>query len=139
MTQETPMEQGDDMTEWLHAMEPDGAYQDHDSPWKEKAFWTEYRKIEEDKKMPYITSVERFGREEGMLLGMEKGMEKGSHATLLTLVRNAKEQGLTDEMIGRIAGLDAAMVQKILRNEPVDLPPHLLKPTNAQVSRPEAR
>jgi len=23
------------MTEWLHAMEPDGTYQDHDSPWKE--------------------------------------------------------------------------------------------------------
>jgi len=97
--------------------------------------------------MPYITSVERFGREEGMLLGMEKGMEKGmergleegSHATLRALVRNAKEQGLSDEMIGRIAGLDAAMVRKILRNEPVDLPPHLLKPTDAQVSRPEAR
>jgi hypothetical protein len=40
-------------------------------------------------------------------------MANGSHATLRALVRNAREQGLSDDMIGRIAGLDAAMVQKI--------------------------
>ena len=81
--------------------------------------------------MPYITSVERFG--------IEKGIEKGSHATLRALVRNAKEQGLSDEMIGRIAGLDASMVQKILRNEPVDLPLHLLNTADFRASGPEAR
>ncbi len=73
------------------------------------------------------SSVERFG------------MEKGSHATLRALVRNAEEQGLSDEMIGRIAGLDAARVHNILRNEPVDLPPHLLSAAGFRASGPEAR
>ena len=79
------------------------------------------------------------GMEKGMERGMERGMARGSHATLRALVRNAREQGLSDEMIGRIAGLDAAMVQRILRNEPVDLPLHLLNTTDFHASGPEAR
>jgi len=66
-------------------------------------------------------------------------MANGSHATLRALARNAKEQGLSDEMIGRIAGLDAVMVRKILRNEPVDLPLHLLEAAGVQGAGPEAR
>jgi hypothetical protein len=66
-------------------------------------------------------------------------MANGSHATLRALARNAKEQGLSDEMIGKIAGLDAVMVRKILRNEPVDLPLHLLNAADFRKSGPEVR
>ena len=81
----------------------------------EKAFWTEYSKIEEEKKMPYITSVERIG------------MEKGRFSALIDLVKSAKDHGVSDDLVARITGLDISSVHKILNNEPVDIPPHLLK------------
>ena len=43
----------------------------------EKIFWQEISIYEEDKKMPYITSVERIGIEKGMEQGMQQGMQQG--------------------------------------------------------------
>lgn len=43
----------------------------------EQSFWHDYCEFEEEKHMPYITSVERIGMEKGMEKGLEKGMEKG--------------------------------------------------------------
>jgi hypothetical protein len=90
----------------------------------EKEFWTEYSKIEKEREMPYITSVERIGMEKGM----EKGMQTGSYTTLHAMVHNAKGQGFSEDIIARLTGLDILSVHKIWNNEPIEIPPHLLKP-----------
>jgi hypothetical protein len=46
-------------------------------------FWGEVKRIQEDKKMPFITTPERIGMEQGMKEGMEQGMKKGMFAGLL--------------------------------------------------------
>ena len=45
---------------------------------------------------------------------------------MVTMVRNAGRKGLSEEMIAQIVNLDVALVRKILNNEPVDIPLHLL-------------
>ena len=69
--------------------------------------------------MPYITSVER--------IGMEKGWKEGVYDVMYTVAHNAKDQGFSDDIIARFIGLDISSVHKILNNEPVDIPPRLLK------------
>ena len=56
----------------------------------------------------------------------EEGIQKGSYQTMVALVRNAGRNGLSEEMIAQIANLDITLVKKILNNEPVDIPLHLL-------------
>ena len=43
----------------------------------ERDFRQEVHKIEEDRRMRYVTSIERLAREEGVEEGIEKGIEKG--------------------------------------------------------------
>jgi hypothetical protein len=43
----------------------------------ERAFWAEIEEFEEDRKMPYITSVERLGIEKGRKVGEKKGEKRG--------------------------------------------------------------
>jgi hypothetical protein len=56
----------------------------------------------------------------------EKGRQEGSYNTMVYMVRNAEKKGLSEEMIAQIANIDIDLVRKILRNEPVDIPLHLL-------------
>ncbi len=60
----------------------------------------------------------------------ERGRQEGSYKTIVSLVRNAKQNGLSDEMIARIANLTTTQVKKILNNESVDIPLHLLRDTD---------
>src|SRR5262245_47840171 len=41
----------------------------------EDSFWRDVKEYEETKRMPYITSVQRIGREEGRLLGLMEAIE----------------------------------------------------------------
>ena len=43
----------------------------------DELFWRELARMEEEKKMPYVTSVERLGREKGFREGMQQGMQQG--------------------------------------------------------------
>ena len=43
----------------------------------EQLFWQEIDEYEEEKKMPYITSVERIGMQRGMREGLLSGIELG--------------------------------------------------------------
>ncbi len=43
----------------------------------EKGFWHEVSQLEEEKKMPYVTSVERMAREEGRRDGLIDAIEMG--------------------------------------------------------------
>lgn len=92
----------------------------------ERQFLADVYKIEEEKKMSYITSAERFG--------IEKGIQQGTYATLRTLILNAQNKGLGDDLIAGITGLDVSSVRRILNNEPVDLPQGLLCPGDASGS-----
>ncbi|GAB6057251.1 Rpn family recombination-promoting nuclease/putative transposase [Desulfonatronum parangueonense] len=105
----------------------------------EKEFWTEYSKIEEEKKMPYITSVERIGIEKGQIEGRKEGLKEGRYSALLDLVHNAKEQGVSDDLIARLTGLDIQSVHRIWNNEPIDIPPHLLKSVSSSKTTGEMR
>jgi predicted transposase/invertase (TIGR01784 family) len=72
-----------------------------------------------------MTTAEKL-RQEGMQKGIQKGRQEGSYKTMISLVRNAKKNGLSEEMIAQIANLDITLVRKILNNEPVEIPLHLL-------------
>jgi predicted transposase YdaD len=56
----------------------------------------------------------------------QEGRQEGSYKMMISLVRNAGEKGLSEEVIAQIVNLDVALVRKILNNEPVDIPLHLL-------------
>jgi hypothetical protein len=43
----------------------------------ERAFWQELREYEEEKRMEYVTSVERIGIEKGIELGRQEGLQQG--------------------------------------------------------------
>ncbi len=43
----------------------------------EQEFWREVRNLEEDLRMPYITSVERIATEKGLQQGMRQGLLEG--------------------------------------------------------------
>jgi hypothetical protein len=66
------------------------------------------------------------GRQEGLQEGLQKGLQKGSYKMMVSLVRNAGKKGLSEEMIAQIVNLDVVLVRKILNNESVDIPLHLL-------------
>ena len=66
------------------------------------------------------------GRQEGMQQGMQKGMQKGRQETVIELVRKAGKKGMSEKMIAQFVDLDVNMVRQILKNEPVEIPLHLL-------------
>ncbi len=53
---------------------------------EEDQLWEEVKTLQEENKMPYITSVERIGmrkgREEGLQLGLQQGLQQGLLETL---------------------------------------------------------
>ena len=89
----------------------------------EKDFLEEIKAYEREKKMPYITSAERIGWEEGEKVGREEG----SYSTLLQLIKNLRKNEFSDEAIAKVTNLDVMSVKKILNNEYVDLPLHLFE------------
>ena len=74
--------------DWLMAL-PDGM---------EDEFWREISEYEEEKKMPYMTSVERIGFKRGVSEGRQKGMAEGW------------QQGMTE---GRQQGIQEGMLEAI--------------------------
>ncbi len=112
----------------------------------ERQFLDDIHKVEEEKKMPYVTSAERFGIEKGRKEGRKEGLKKGRNegrnegrkeghreghreatvSTLRTVVQNAAKSGLSHEMIAAIADIEPSAVRKILNNESIEIPMHLL-------------
>ncbi len=52
----------------------------------ERRFLTAVYDLEETKKMPYVTSAERFGIEQGLQQGLEQGLRQGEVAVPLRLI-----------------------------------------------------
>jgi hypothetical protein len=59
--------------DWLMALPPE----------LERRFRVEMEALEQEQKMPYITSVERIGREDGRQEGLQVGREEGMREGLL--------------------------------------------------------
>ena len=68
-----------------------------------------------------MTTAEKL-RYEGRKEGREEGLQKGK----FDMIRNARKNGLPDDMIAKIANLDLSLVKKVINNEPIDIPLHLL-------------
>ncbi len=58
--------------------------------------------------------------------GHIEGRIEERQGTVITFVRNVGKKGLSEEMIAQIIELDVDLVRKILNNEPVEIPLHLL-------------
>jgi len=56
---------------------------------RESALWREIRSWEEERQVPYITSVERIGRAKGLEEGLERGREEGIEQGQRDMVRRA--------------------------------------------------
>ena len=68
-------------------------------------FWQELKVYEEERKMPYITSVEQIGYDRGMQVGVEN--ERDSIALKMMT------ENMPVEIISRITGLSIAQIQQI--------------------------
>ena len=53
---------------------------------QELAFWRDVREIEEEKRMQYITSVERIGLQQGLQQGIQQGQQQGQAELVLRLL-----------------------------------------------------
>ena len=71
----------------------------------ETEFWQELKAYEEDRKMPYITSVERIGYDRGKVEGQE---EKA-----IAIALNMLQDNLPLESIARFTGLTIAQLQRL--------------------------
>jgi predicted transposase/invertase (TIGR01784 family) len=79
-----------------------------------------------DMAMSTAERLRQEGIEKGIQKGRQEGRQEGHYETMVSLVRNARKNGLSEEMIVRIADLDITLVKKILNDEPVEIPLHLL-------------
>ena len=92
----------------------------------EKIFLEDLREYEKEKKMPYVTSAERIGRQEGIEEGRQEGRQEGKVEGYSDLIQNMKKNDLSDQEIARLTNLDIDTVKKIINNEQVEIPLHLL-------------
>ena len=89
----------------------------------ETEFWTELKAFEEERQMPYVTSVERIGFDRGVKVGKEQGVEKGQRS-LVSILLEQKVGQLPDYLENQIAALPAqqleALAIALLRFEAID-------------------
>jgi hypothetical protein len=72
-------------------------------------FWGEVKQIQEDKKMPFITTPERIGMEEGLKKGLLKGIEVSlemkfgaAGLQLLPEIRQLQDAGMLEAVLEAI-------------------------------------
>jgi flagellar biosynthesis/type III secretory pathway protein FliH len=78
----------------------------------EQEFWREIRQLEEETRMPYITSVERLGIEQGMQRGIEQGMQRGE-ATLVLRLLNRRLGQVTTSVEKQIRQLSVKQLEDL--------------------------
>ena len=89
----------------------------------EALFSDEIRDFEKEKEMPYVTSVERLGREAGLEAGREQGLKQGLEQGLEQGREQGREQGLEQGLKqGLLAGIELALKLKFGPDGPRLLP-----------------
>jgi Domain of unknown function (DUF4351) len=81
-----------------------------------QTFWQELRAYEEERQMPYITSIEQIGYDRGLKAGeekgLEKGLEKGQRSLILKLLPR-KVGPLPQPILDRIHALSIAQLESL--------------------------
>lgn len=80
------------LIDWLMALPPP----------EDVRFWEELNRYEQEKQMPYITSVERIGMERGRAEGRAEGVVRGQAEMLLYAAEKHFGQALPEELTARI-------------------------------------
>jgi predicted transposase YdaD len=75
----------------------------------EQQFKLELIAFEEERRMPYITSVERLGMEKGIAQGVEQGIEQGKQEIVINMLR----EGLELVLIAKLSGLSVEQIQRL--------------------------
>ncbi|TLY46733.1 MAG: hypothetical protein E6K54_08195 [Gammaproteobacteria bacterium] len=83
-------------------------------------------KLEEAKKVSYITSIEQLGREEGLQLGREEGLqlgrkeglqqgrEEGRHEEAIAIAKNLLNDGMSPKAIQKLTGLSEKEIMALV-------------------------
>lgn len=82
----------------------------------ETVFWEEIKHYEEDKQMPYVTSVEKIGIKKGMQKGMQQGMQQGMQRNLEETIRKMSRKGMTADQIADILEIEVRQVEMYMKN-----------------------
>jgi hypothetical protein len=89
----------------------------------DREFWTKVQTLEEEKRMPYITSIERLGHQRGLEEGAKKGLEEGAKKGLkegvkeglLEAIRMALELHFGAEGLALLPEVQALEDQALIR------------------------
>ena len=76
-------------------------------------FRRELRQYEEEKRMPYVTSIERLGREEGRQKGREEGREEGRQEGLVEGRQTALRESVLDLLEVRFGAVGSPVREKV--------------------------
>jgi hypothetical protein len=74
-----------------------------------RAFWEELKAYEEERQMPYVTSVEQIGYDRGLQDGEETGVEKERRSLALKML----QENIQIETIARITGFAIEQIQEL--------------------------
>ncbi len=77
----------------------------------QEAFRTDVFRFEEEKQMPYLSSIERLARKEGLEQGREEGREEGRKAELL--------DGITEDLDAKFGQRGRRLLPRIRALEDV--------------------
>ncbi|MBW4491382.1 MAG: DUF4351 domain-containing protein [Trichocoleus desertorum ATA4-8-CV12] len=77
-----------------------------------QAFWLELKAYEEERQVPYITSVEEIGFERGIQQGRQEGRQEERRSLILLLLEQRVGQ-LPDGVCDRIAQLSLAQLEAL--------------------------
>jgi len=77
----------------------------------DRLFWEDFQRFEKECRMPYVTSVERLGRQEGRI----EGKIEGRTETLRDNVRKLLVKGIPPSQVAYLLEVDDALVDEVAR------------------------
>ncbi len=75
----------------------------------ETEFWTELKAFEEERQMPYVTSVERIGFDRGVQVGKEKGRDEERRSLALKML----QEGAGLDFVAKVTGFTLEQLQQL--------------------------
>ena len=77
------------------------------------SFWQELKVYEEQRQMPYITSVEQIGYDRGQSVGYDRGIQVGLENALDSIALKMIRENMPLEIISRVTGLPITQIQQL--------------------------
>ena len=92
-------------------------------------FLGELRRFEEEKKMPYITSIEQLGIEQGLKQGLQQGLEQGMQQGIQQGREEGRREVILSILRSRFSDIDETLsriVEPLTQMQPEEFTPLLL-------------